>query len=92
MVVVILHIGEGDVTAGRWSNTSMVSLVLYSSGSGGVMMLVSGNNAAAVLIVLCSWNIGGRRKGPTTHRSIILCVSMLGAINSYNFIAMYSLK
>ena len=48
----------------RWSNTSMVSLVLYSSGSGGVMVLVSGNNAAAVLVALCSWNIGGRRKGP----------------------------
>ena len=45
----------------------MVSLVLYSSGSGGVMVLVSGNNAAAVLVVLCSWNIGGRRKGPTYY-------------------------
>ena len=77
----------------RWSNASMVSLVLYSSGSGGVMVLVSGNNAAAVLVVLCSWNIGGRRKGPTTtYRSIILCVSILGAINSCNFIARHSLK
>ena len=37
----------------RWSNTSMVSLVLYSSGSGGVMVLVSGNNAAAMIVVLC---------------------------------------
>ena len=28
----------------------------------------------------------------TTHRSIILCVSIVGAINSCNFIARHSLK
>ena len=71
----------------------MVSLVLYSSGSGGVMVLVSGNNAAAVLVALCSWDIGGRRKGPTYYsQEYNICVSILGAINSCNFIARHSLK
>ena len=47
----------------------MVSLVLYSSGSGGVTALVSGNNAAERCLSYYAKTLEVVRKGPTYYDS-----------------------